>query len=212
MLEAIQNLKSEIQNLTGGHYVIEEPETNPNKVSGHTTGSAGPATPTGSAGHEARHIMAFSRLMNFTVGATRKPTKDIGEHASDDGNALENIGNVGIVDITADPEPIDTEWVEPASNSTPFIETQWEKAYRGMSACISIFNKKGTNFVVKSFEATGTNSVGKVVIDEALLDASTNTFSYMTRTILNNPIKYNSVELADLGNSTFHWIRVGLPD
>ena len=32
MLEAIQNLKSKIQNLTGGHYVIEEPETNPKKV------------------------------------------------------------------------------------------------------------------------------------------------------------------------------------
>ncbi len=68
----------------GGHYVIEEPETNPNKVSGHTTGSAGPATPTGSAGHEARHIMAFSRLMNFTLGATRKPTKDTGEQTGED--------------------------------------------------------------------------------------------------------------------------------
>ncbi|MBK7708550.1 MAG: hypothetical protein IPJ30_23020 [Acidobacteria bacterium] len=106
----------------GGHYVIEEPETNPNKVSGHTTGSAGPATPTGSAGHEARHIMAFSRLMNFTLGATRKSTKETGEHTGDDDDPIRVkthtsriIGNRGERGSGIG-KPLETGWAEPSGS------------------------------------------------------------------------------------------------
>ncbi|MBK8812871.1 MAG: hypothetical protein IPN69_19370 [Acidobacteria bacterium] len=52
-------------------------------------------------------------MMNFTLGATRKSTKETGEHIGDDDEELQNIGNLGILNIKADPEPLETEWVEP---------------------------------------------------------------------------------------------------
>ncbi|MBK8813470.1 MAG: hypothetical protein IPN69_22465 [Acidobacteria bacterium] len=99
----------------GGYYVIEEPETNPNKVSGHTTGSAGPATPTGSAGPATGYQMAFSRLMKYTLGATRKPTKETGEDDPEsDTNKRKRTFTVTIND-EARSEPLETGWVA-ASN------------------------------------------------------------------------------------------------
>ncbi|MBK7708553.1 MAG: hypothetical protein IPJ30_23035 [Acidobacteria bacterium] len=94
----------------GGHYVIEEPETNPNKVSGHSTGSAGPATPTGSAGHETGHMRAFNRIMNYTLGATRKPAKDTGEQAGDDEDPIR-------VETHTSRAPLETGWVEPGDDT-----------------------------------------------------------------------------------------------
>ncbi|MBK8812060.1 MAG: hypothetical protein IPN69_15210 [Acidobacteria bacterium] len=108
----------------GGHYVIEEPETNPKKVSGHPTGSAGPAT-SGSTGHEAGHQMAFSRLMNFTLGATRKSTKETGEHTGDDEDPIRVETHTNRVGAKGEPggAPLETGWAAPAATAA-FIDDE----------------------------------------------------------------------------------------
>ncbi|MBK8151140.1 MAG: hypothetical protein IPK58_23775 [Acidobacteria bacterium] len=49
--------------------------------------------------------MAYSRLMNFTLGATRKSTKETENTSATTMKELQNIGNLGILNIKADPEP-----------------------------------------------------------------------------------------------------------
>ncbi len=160
-------------------------ETSPAHVGESDTSP--PAPPPGSSAHEAGHQMAFNRAMNYTLAASRKPTKHTGEPGGEsacpegttwikDANGEIQCVGTGVSKVDVDPPSFDGNILDYLAKQAPlmklilervemvgFTETQSEMILKHVA--ISVLSKP----CVDAFKAAGIPTPAEVIRDRGLL-------------------------------------------